>query len=229
LTIDEVRLTNFQSLNQSVNRTSSIVNAMSEYSRLSLVELLDAFASNAPVPGGGSASALAGAIGASLVIMVAGLPKTRLGTEQERAALDAAATRLRPLRDELAALVDRDSEAYTSVLNAYRLPKSNDVEKAARRNAIDTAMRAATDAPLATMRACERVMREAAVVAERGAAAAASDVAVAIDLLKTAARGAALNVDTNLADVKDADYVGRVMRERRDLAQAIESLFPTRP
>ena len=197
--------------------------------RLTLAELLDAFASNAPVPGGGSASALAGAIGASLVIMVAGLPKTRLGTEEERAALDAAATRLKPLRDELAALVDRDSEAYTSVLNAYRLPKSTDVEKAARRNAIDTAMRAATDAPLATMRACERVMREATAVAESGAAAAASDVAVAIDLLKTAARGAALNVDTNLADVKDADYVSRVMRERRDLAQAIESLFPTRP
>ena len=201
---------------------------MSDYSRLSLVELLDAFASNAPVPGGGSASALAGAIGASLLIMVAGLPKTRLGTEEERAALDAAATRLKPLRDELAALVNRDSEAYTSVLNAYRLPKSTDAEKAARRNAIDTAMRAATDAPLATMGACERVMREAAVVAEGGASAAASDVAVAIDLLKTAARGAALNVDTNLADVKDADYVSRVMRERRDLAQAIESLFPTR-
>ena len=196
--------------------------------RLTLAELLDAFASNAPVPGGGSASALAGAIGASLVIMVAGLPKTRLGTEEERAALDAAATRLKPLRDELAALVDRDSEAYTSVLNAYRLPKSTDVEKAARRNAIVTAMRAATDAPLATMRACERAMREATAVAESGAAAAASDVAVAIDLLKTAARGAALNVDTNLADVKDADYVSRVMRERRDLAQAIESLFPTR-
>jgi formiminotetrahydrofolate cyclodeaminase len=115
------------------------------------------------------------------------------------------------------------------VLNAYRLPKSTDVEKAARRNAIVTAMRAATDAPLATMRACEQVMREATAVAESGAAAAASDVAVAIDLLKTAARGAALNVDTNLADVKDADYVSRVMRERRDLAQAIESLFPTRP
>lgn len=202
---------------------------MSAYSHLRLVELLDAFASNAPVPGGGSAAALAGAVGASLVIMVASLPKTRLGTEQERAALDAAATRLKPLRDELAALIDRDSEAYTSVLNAYRLPKSNDVEKAARRDAIDTAMRAATEAPLATMRACERVIREAAAVAESGAAAAASDVAVAIDLLKTAARGAALNVDTNLADVKDADYVSRVMRERSDLAQAIESLFPTRP
>ncbi len=96
------------------------------------------------------------------------------------------------------------------MLNAYRLPKSNDAEKAARRDAIDAAMRAATEAPLATMRACERVMREAPAIADSGALAAASDVAVAIELLKTAARGAALNVDTNLADMKDADYVSRV-------------------
>ena len=69
--------------------------AMSQYSHLSLAELLDAFASNHPVPGGGSAAALAGAVGASLLIMVAGLPKTRQGTDEERAALTAAAARLK--------------------------------------------------------------------------------------------------------------------------------------
>ncbi len=199
---------------------------MSGYSKLTLAELLDAFASNAPVPGGGSASALAGAVGASLLIMVAGLPKTRHGTEEERAALAAAAARVKPLRDELAALVDRDSDAYSSVLSAYRLPKSNDAEKAARRAAIDAAMRAATEAPLATLRACAQVMREASTVAGSGALAAASDVTVAMHLLKAAARGAALNVETNLADLKDADYVSRVSRERRDLEQAIEDLLP---
>ena len=199
---------------------------MSNYSQLTLAELLEAFASNQPVPGGGSASALAGAVGASLLMMVSGLPKTRHGTDEERAAMTAAAGRLRPLRDELASLIDRDSEAYTSVINAYRLPKSNDTEQTARREAIAAAMRAATEAPLATMRACERVMREAETVATGGAPSAASDVAVAIELLKTAARGAALNVDTNLALVKDADYASRVSQERRDLEQAIETLLP---
>jgi methenyltetrahydrofolate cyclohydrolase len=202
---------------------------MSEYSRLNLPELLDAFASNAPVPGGGSAAALAGAIGASLLIMAAGLPKTRLGTQEERTVLDAATARLKPLRDELAALIDRDSDAYTSVMNAYRLPKSNDEEKAARSRAIDAAMRAATEAPLVTMRVCHKVMSDASVIAGSGAPAAASDVAVGIDLLRTAARGAALNVDTNVKDVKDADYASRVMRERLDLEQAIEALLPVRP
>jgi len=201
---------------------------MSQYSHLSLAQLLDAFASNQPVPGGGSAAALAGAVGASLLIMVAGLPKTRHGTDQERSALTAAAARLRPLRDELASLIDRDSEAYTSVINAYRLPRSTDAEQAARRNAIDEAMRAATEAPLATIRACERAMREAEVISTSGAASGSSDVAVGNELLKTDARGAGINVDTNLAAVKDAEYVKRVSQELRDLEQAIEDLLPSR-
>ena len=201
---------------------------MSQYSHLSLAQLLDAFASNQPVPGGGSAAALAGAVGASLLIMVAGLPKTRHGTDEERSALTAAAARLRPLRDELASLIDRDSEAYASVINAYRLPRSTDAEQAARRDAIDEAMRAATEAPLATIRACERAMREAEVIVSSGAASASSDVAVGIELLKTAARGAGMNVDTNLAAVKDAEYVQRVSQELRDLEQAMEDLLPSR-
>jgi formiminotetrahydrofolate cyclodeaminase len=95
-----------------------------------------------------------------------------------------------------------------------------------RRQAIDEAMRAATEAPLATMRACERIMREAETVSTSGAPSAASDVAVAIELLKAAARGAALNVDTNLALAKDAEYASRISQERRDLEQAIENLLP---
>ena len=201
---------------------------MSQYSHLSLAQLLDAFASSHPVPGGGSAAALAGAVGASLLIMVAGLPKTRHGTDEERSALTAAAARLRPLRDELASLIDRDSEAYTSVINAYRLTRSTDAEQAARRDAIDEAMRTATEAPLATIRACERAMREAEVIASSGAASASSDVAVGIELLKTAARGAGMNVDTNLAAVKDAEYVRRVSQELRDLEQGMEDLLPSR-
>jgi formiminotetrahydrofolate cyclodeaminase len=189
-------------------------------------ELLDAFASNQPVPGGGSASALAGAVGASLLIMVATLPKTRSGTEEERTQLNAAAERLRPLRDELASLIDRDSDAYTSVIDAFRLPRSNEVEKDARRTSIDAAMRAATEAPLATLRVCEQVMRDAKTIAAGGAPSASSDVAVAIELLKTAARGAALNVDTNLESIKNAEYAGRVNEERRRLEQAIAALLP---
>ena len=87
------------------------------YSEFALIDLLDAFASNAPVPGGGSAAALSGALGVSLLIMAASLPKSRTGAPEEAADLAEAAARLRPLRDTLVTLIDDDSDAYRAVMN----------------------------------------------------------------------------------------------------------------
>lgn len=182
-----------------------------------VVDLLDAFASNDPVPGGGSASALAGALGVSLLIMVAGLPKTKTGSNEEAADLAEAAARLRPLRDELMALVDEDSAAYTAVVAAMRLTKSTDPERQARRAAIDAAMRAATETPLATMRACQQALRGAVIVAAGGNPNAASDAAVAVELLTAALRGAAMNSEVNLKGMRDAAFAARVSEERQQL------------
>jgi methenyltetrahydrofolate cyclohydrolase len=182
-----------------------------------VASLLDAFASNQPVPGGGSAAALAGAVGTSLLIMVAGLPKTRTGAQSERDFLDAAAVRLRPLRLTLTDLIDRDSDAYAGVVAAYRLPKGTDAEQVARRRAIEEAMRAATDTPLETMRACQQALADAVIVAGGGAKSAASDAGVAIELLSAALRGAALNVDTNIGSLTDRALAERMRQERQDL------------
>jgi formiminotetrahydrofolate cyclodeaminase len=194
---------------------------MTSYSNVTLSQLLDAFASNDPVPGGGSAAALAGAVGVSLLIMVGTLPKTKSGTAEDRSALAAAVARLRPLRDRLAALVDRDSQAYASVVEAYRLPKNDDAQKAARRQAIERAMQEATETPLETMRAGRQALEHAETIAANGSAAAASDVAVAIELLRAAVRGASFNVDTNLSDLKDVEYVQRARSERAHLVHGL--------
>lgn len=187
-----------------------------------LTDLLDAFASNEPVPGGGSASALAGAVGVSLLMMVAGLPKTKTGAPEEAADLAEAAARLRPLRDTLASLVDRDSEAYTAVLNAMRLPKETDADKAARKAAMETAMRGATEVPMDVMRACQQALRGSIVVARHGNPNAATDTGVAIELLLVGTRGGAMNVDVNLKSLKDPAFVERVKAERAELeAEAI--------
>jgi formiminotetrahydrofolate cyclodeaminase len=187
------------------------------YSTFAVADLLDAFASNEPVPGGGSAAALAGALGVSLLLMVAGLPKTKSGTPEETADLAEASARLRPLRDTLTSLIDADSDAYRGVLAAYRLPKETDEDKARRRDAIAAAMRQATDVPLDTMRVCQQAIRGAVVVAKNGTAAAASDVGVAIELLMASLRGAGLNVGTNVAALKDQEFVTRASVERRAL------------
>jgi formiminotetrahydrofolate cyclodeaminase len=187
---------------------------------LSTTQLLDAFASSDPTPGGGSASALAGAIGASLLAMVAALPKTKTGDAAERTALDASAVTLGGLRKSLADLVDEDTRAYDLVTAAYRSPKATDEEKAARKTAIQAALRAATDTPMRTMRACEAAMREAAVVAQSGNPNASSDVWVALELLNAGLRGAQKNVAINLGSLSDEAYRDDVENEAKTLLEA---------
>ena len=172
----------------------------------SVTELLDAFSSSDPTPGGGSASALSGALGASLLAMVAGLPKTRTNTPEERTTLDGARRQLLSLRTKLAEFVDRDAAAYDLVVAAYKQPKGTDSEKAARKTAIASALRAATDVPLETMRACADVLGLGKTVAEHGNLSAASDIGVGLHLTMAGLTGGRLNVETNLSSSGDEAY-----------------------
>ena len=90
--------------------------------QLPFTELLRAFQSREPTPGGGTASALAGAVGASLLAMVAGLPKPRVQDPDEAQRLTASGTRSAAIGDHLSVLMDRDSDAYNLVVAAFRLP-----------------------------------------------------------------------------------------------------------
>jgi formiminotetrahydrofolate cyclodeaminase len=182
-----------------------------------LERVLDAFASSEPLPGGGSAAALTGAIGASLLQMVAGMTKTRTGTPEEVAELSAAAARLQSVREQLTTLVDEDSRAYLTVIAAYRQPKATPEEQARRLDAIQAALRVAIEAPLQTMRLCERALNDAPVVCRSGNPNAAADAVVGTKLLVAALDGAGLNVDVNLPRVTDPDYVSASTDERRSL------------
>jgi formiminotetrahydrofolate cyclodeaminase len=184
----------------------------------SVRDLLAAFASADPTPGGGSASALASAVGASLLQMVASLPKTRSGASEERAALQASAAALAELRRQLVEAVDADTAAYDQVVAAYKLPKASPDEQQSRRTAIQTALRAATDIPLTVMRLSARALEQAEAVASCGHGAAASDVGVGVALLRAGAHGAGLNVDINLGSLSDAAYVESARADRARLA-----------
>jgi formiminotetrahydrofolate cyclodeaminase len=186
-------------------------------SQLPFTELLKAFQSREPTPGGGSASALGGAVGASLLAMVAGLPKPRAERIEDTERLTAAGARCAAIGDSLAALMDRDSRAYDLVVAAFRLPKSTEEEQAARGIRIQEALRSATEAPLEVMRACAEAIGLAAVVAAFGNRNAVSDVRVGLELLRAGLRGAKLNVDVNLANIKDEIFVAAVRREAEHL------------
>jgi formiminotetrahydrofolate cyclodeaminase len=183
-----------------------------------LREVLAAFASPDPTPGGGSASALASAIGVSLLAMVAALPKTKSNSEDDRTALGGALATAGGLGTQLADAIDADTAAYNAVVAAYKLPKTTDQEKAARSEAIQRALRGATEVPLQVMRLSARGLAAAAIVAAHGNPSASSDVGVATALLRAGLEGARLNVEVNLGSIKDegykravADEVGRLV------------------
>jgi formiminotetrahydrofolate cyclodeaminase len=189
------------------------------YSEFALIDLLDAFASNEPVPGGGSAAALAGALGVSLLVMAASLSKSRTGAPEEATDLAEAAARLRPLRDRLVELIDADSSAYRAVMVALKLPKASEQEQAHRNETLQSALREATDAPLDVMRAGQQALAGGVIVARNAYRVAASDVAMAIELLGASVRGAALSIDGNLSGITDDSYIARVRTERQQLAE----------
>ena len=198
----------------------------------SLRELLAAFASPDPTPGGGSASAVSAALGASLLVMVATLPKTRAGSDDDRAALAAAAATLGVVQLQLIEAIDLDAAAYDHVVAAYKLPKGTDAEQAARKVAVERALVGATDVPLAVMRLSAAALAQARAVAAHGHRAASSDVGVAAALLGAGFHGARLNVAINLRGLKDAAYVEGVESEMvrlggasADATTAVESLL----
>ncbi len=179
----------------------------------SVRDLLAAFSSKDPTPGGGSASALASAVGASLLMMVAGLPKTRTGSDDDRAALTSAGGALADLRKRLTGAIDADAAAYDQVVAAYTLPKASAGEQAARQAAIQRALRGAIDVPLGVVRLSAAAIDQAITVATYGHRAAASDVGVAVALLRAGARGAQLNVEINIGSLADPSYADAIVEE----------------
>ena len=183
-------------------------------------DLLKAFRSPDPTPGGGSASALAGAVGASLAAMVAALPKSRTETDEDQRRLRAAGERCASLGERLAALMDADTSAYDEVVAAFKLPRTTDAEKSTRSIRVQEALRGATEVPLDVIRVCVDALEQGVVVAEFGNRNARSDVQIGLELLGVAVRGAGLNVEINLESLMDAPYVAAVRDEAEKLALA---------
>lgn len=191
-----------------------------KFADMTVAQFLEALASPAPTPGGGTASAVAGAIGTGLLVMVTGLAKSNTNAEDEKTALAGARQALEPLIAELTSLADADAASFDQVMNAYRLPKATDEEKTARSAAIQSSLQGATTVPLQTLRACAAAMAQAETVAAHGNRSAVSDVGVAIGLLEAAAAGAEANVRINLGSVRDlqftsaaADETGRLISD----------------
>ncbi|MEO8246502.1 MAG: cyclodeaminase/cyclohydrolase family protein [Chloroflexota bacterium] len=165
---------------------------------LTLRALLDQLSSREPIPGGGSAAALAGALGAALLSMVAALTVGRTASAADADTLTEIATAAAAAQADLLALVTLDADAYRAVVEARRLPRVSDEELAERSHRIQDATRGATEVPLRTARGALAMLDVAGRLVSIGNPHAISDVGVAAHLAAAAVRGAVLNVRINL-------------------------------
>jgi glutamate formiminotransferase/formiminotetrahydrofolate cyclodeaminase len=159
---------------------------------------IDELASVEPAPGGGSAAALAGALGAALVAMVGRLTSSRKAYAAVAEEFKGITEEAERLRMELRRLVDEDARAYGRVMEAYKLPKSTDAERQKRQEAIDGALLSAAEVPLRTARAAARVVELARRATEAGNKNAVCDAGVGALLGMAGVTGAGYNVAVNV-------------------------------
>ena len=172
---------------------------------------LDALAAGTPAPGGGSATALSGALGASLVAMACRLTIGRKNYAAVEDEMQTILARAEILQRELRDLMQTDIDAYSSVMNAYQLSKNSDAEKITRNIAIQTALQLASQVPLIIAEKCAEVLDLAHAVAAKANRNAASDVGVGALMAQAGLHGASFNALTNLKHIHDDNFT----RERR--------------
>lgn len=175
----------------------------------------DALASKAPTPGGGGASAMAGALAAALGSMVAHLTIGKKKFLDRDAELKKALADFDACRAELLALIDADAEAFAALAATWKMPKETEEEQAARHDAEQRALGAACDVPLCIMRTCARVIGIDAYMAYNGSHLALSDAGAAAVLAKAALEAASLNVYINTS-LMDDEAAARALEEESD-------------
>jgi formiminotetrahydrofolate cyclodeaminase len=192
---------------------------------LSIRDFTEELGSANPTPGGGSAAALCGALGAALSAMVS---KLTLGKEkysevwQSMGAVQQAAGLM---ARHFLELVQRDSDAYQTVMAAFNLPRETEEEKGARHKAIQEATKNAARVPLETLRTSEKLIVLTKEAVERGNPNTLTDAGAALQLARTAAVVAAYNVRINLPGLQDEEFVTTCKEELEGALQRIETLF----
>ena len=180
-------------------------------------------ASNEPVPGGGSISALAGSLAAALTEMVAGLT---IGKKKYADVEEEMKEAVEPMKAVCAQLLDdikRDSESFDQYMQALTLPKETEEEKAARTEAMQNGLKAAVEVPLSVAKTACQILPYAETMVTKGNKTAVTDALVAAMMARTAVLGAGFNVKINLESIKDQEYVDRIGKEVAELEkQAIE-------
>ncbi len=191
---------------------------------LTVGEFAARLASREPAPGGGSAAALSGLLGASLVSMAVGHTRGREDFAAHEEILVARQNDLLALRGELQSLIDRDADAFSAVVAACALPQAGGAERQARAAAVRAAMAEAAAVPLLTARACLAVLAIAKEIAGKVAPHVAGDLAIGALACHTGLVGALLNTAANLPGLDDETLAASHREQIRSLRAAADEL-----
>jgi glutamate formiminotransferase/formiminotetrahydrofolate cyclodeaminase len=193
--------------------------------KMNVREFCNETLSDSPAPGGGSVAALMGALGASLGGMVANLSAGKRGWDDKLEYFSDWAVKAQQLKDELLALVDEDTAAFSKVMDAFALPKDSAEEKAARSRAIEQATKYAAEVPVKVMETASKSYELLSAMVEKGNPASISDVGVGALATRACVEGAALNVRINLAALKDEKFKSALLKKVEQINADSEARF----
>jgi len=189
-----------------------------------LLEFADATAGEGPVPGGGSASAYVGVLGVSLGTMVANLSSHKKGWDDKIDFFSEWAEKGQAIKDKLMMLVDADTSAYNKIIEAIRMPKTNDEEKVLRSQALNAATKGAIEVPLEVMRVSLSSLELIKEMATHGNPNSVSDAGVGAICVRTAVEGAGLNVKINCVGFKDTEYVEQAKAQVYEMLEKAKTM-----
>ncbi|ACV63381.1 Formiminotransferase-cyclodeaminase [Desulfofarcimen acetoxidans DSM 771] len=197
---------------------------MSAFFDKTLREVIEVSASNSPTPGGGSVSAMVACFGVAMTAMVCNLTvgkeKFKDVEPQVQAILDEANAIIKKLEK----LVDEDMMEFSNFMKAYQLPKNTDEEKATRTEAVQKALKSATDTPMEIARVCLQILAITEKLSTIGNKMAISDAGVAAYVAESCVNAVLLSADINIPMIKDEQYVQKVLAEKAQLVAEAKKL-----
>ena len=184
---------------------------------LTVTNFMSTLASDSPVPGGGSAAALSGAVAAGLIAMVASLTVGRKGYEETWTKMESLKAEMETASEEFLDLMNRDADSYADVIACFKLPKDSEEEKECRKKAIREATIHAAEVPLGIAEKAVTLFENAKYVIENGNKNAVSDGAVAAMSARTCILGALYNVRINAVSLSDSPEKAELIKKANAL------------
>lgn len=190
----------------------------------SIQVFLDELAGKSSTPGGGSAAAIIGAMGAALISMVANFTVGKKGYEDVDADTRDILDKAEEMRGKLTEMIKADVDVFNRVMSAYGMPRETDEQKSVRSQEIQSALKEATDVPLACARLAADVIKLSQPIAEKGNKNVISDAGVAVLAGQAALKSAALNVYINIGGIKDETFVNDRRKQLEDILAGMDQL-----